>query len=239
MKTNCIIVDDEALAMEVLEGYINQIPGLHIAAKCKGAVEAREALSHYSVDIVFLDVQMPEISGIDFLRSLENPPIVILTTAHSDYALEGFNLDVTDYLLKPIRFDRFAKSIDRAIEQIELKRNSYLKPDDAEDFFFVKADHQLIKLRFDEIHYIEALADYVRIHTDEKRIVTLQTMKKMEDKLPPDRFIRVHRSFIVAVKRIKSVSGNKIEIGHEQKIPIGKNYKSSLFDYLNSNNLIS
>jgi DNA-binding LytR/AlgR family response regulator len=239
MKTNCIIVDDEPLALDVLEQYIQRIPELHIVARCNNAIEAREALSRHSIDLVFLDVQMPEVSGLEFIRSLENPPLIIITTAHPDYALEGFNLDVTDYLLKPVSFERFAKSAHKAIEQIELKRNANFRNMEEDGFFFVKADQKLVKLRFDDIFFVEALADYVKIHTNEKRIVTLQTMKKMEEKLPSDQFIRVHRSYIVCIKKIKAVSGNKIEINSDFKIPIGKNYKTSLFNYLITNNMIN
>ncbi len=240
MKLNCLIVDDEPLAQDVIESHLQKDPELALLRKCHNALEAREALRNLPVDIIFLDIQMPEISGIDFLRSLEEPPLVIITTAHPNYAVEGFNLDAVDYLLKPVSHERFSKAIKKARDMYQMKHHvpSHGLPTEDDDHIFVKADQKLVKLRYDDIWYIEALADYVKIHTNEKRIVTLQTMKKMEERLPNDKFIRVHRSFIVGVDKIKSVSGNKIELG-EQQIPIGKNYKSSLYDYLNTNNILN
>ncbi|MHB1277916.1 MAG: LytR/AlgR family response regulator transcription factor [Bacteroidia bacterium] len=240
MKLNCIIVDDEPLAQDVIESYLESEQDIQLLRKCQNAIEAREALKTLPVDLIFLDIQMPEISGIDFLRSLESPPMVIFTTAHPNFAVEGFNLDAVDYLMKPISIDRFKKAVKKARELYQMKHQplSFSMPVEGEDHFFVKADQKLVKLRYDDIHYVEALADYVKIHTNEKRIITLQTMKKMEERLPSDRFIRVHRSFIVRIGEIKSISGNKIELG-EQQIPIGKNYKSSLYEYLYANNILN
>lgn len=240
MKLNCIIVDDEPLAQDVIESYLESEQDIQLLRKCQNAIEAREALKTLPVDLIFLDIQMPEISGIDFLRSLESPPMVIFTTAHPNFAVEGFNLDAVDYLMKPISIDRFKKAVKKARELYQMKHQplTFSMPGEGEDHFFVKADQKLVKLRYDDIHYVEALADYVKIHTNEKRIITLQTMKKMEERLPSDRFIRVHRSFIVRIGEIKSISGNKIELG-EQQIPIGKNYKSSLYEYLYANNILN
>lgn len=240
MKLNCIIVDDEPLAQDIIESYLESEPDIALIRKCQNALEAREALKNLSVDLLFLDIQMPEISGIEFLRSLKSPPMVIFTTAHPNYAVEGFNLDAVDYLMKPISLDRFKKAVKKARELYQMKHQpvSFSLPAEEDDHFFVKADQKLVKLRYDDIHYVEALADYVKIHTNEKRIITLQTMKKMEERLPRDRFIRVHRSFIVRIGEIKSISGNKIELG-EQQIPIGKNYKSSLYEYLYANNILN
>lgn len=240
MKLNCIIVDDEPLAQDVIESYLESERDIQLLRKCQNALEAREALKTLQVDLLFLDIQMPEISGIDFLRSLESPPMVIFTTAHPNYAVEGFNLDAVDYLMKPISKERFNKAVKKARELYTMKNQpvSTGLPAEEDDHFFVKADQKLLKLRYDDVHYVEALADYVKIHTDEKRIITLQTMKKMEERLPSDRFIRVHRSFIVRIGKIKSISGNKIELG-DQQIPIGKNYKSSLYEYLYANNILN
>ncbi|MBI1222699.1 MAG: response regulator [Bacteroidetes bacterium] len=240
MKLNCIIVDDEPLAQDVIESYLESEQDIQLLRKCQNALEAREALKSLQVDLLFLDIQMPEISGIDFLRSLESPPMVIFTTAHPNYAVEGFNLDAVDYLMKPISKERFTKAVKKARELYQLKNQPVTTglPAEDDDHFFVKADQKLVKLRYDDVHYVEALADYVKIHTDEKRIITLQTMKKMEERLPSDRFIRVHRSFIVRIGKIKAISGNKIELG-DQQIPIGKNYKSSLYEYLYANNILN
>lgn len=238
MKLNCLIVDDEPLAQDVLEAYLAEEPELNLVRKCSNALEAREALKNLDVDLIFLDIQMPEISGIDFLKSLENPPMVILTTAFPNYAVEGFNLDAVDYLLKPIPEDRFKKAIAKVKDLYLMRHPENSKNTEEDDHIFVKADQKLVKLKYDDIFYVEALADYVKIHTFEKRIITLQTMKKMEERLPSDRFIRVHRSFIVGIGKIKSISGNKIELD-QQQIPIGKNYKNSLYDYLYSNNILN
>jgi DNA-binding LytR/AlgR family response regulator len=237
MKINCLIVDDEPLAGEVIESYIDQDPLLYLVQKCSNALEASEAIKNGQIDLIFLDIHMPEISGIDFIKSLENPPLVVFTTAHPDYAVDGFNLDAVDYLLKPVSADRFRKAVRKAQEMLSLRQSSRELPA-SDDYLFVKADQKLVKLRYEDIQYVEALADYVKIHTAEKRIITLQTMKKMEEKLPKDKFIRVHRSFIVGIGKIKSISGNKIELG-QQQIPIGKNYKSTLYNYLYSNNILN
>jgi len=240
MKLNCLIVDDEPLAQDVLESYVKSEKDLHLVRKCQNALEAREAMRTAEIDLIFLDIQMPEISGIDFLKSLENPPMVIFTTAFPNYAVDGFNLDAVDYLLKPISEDRFKKAMKKVADLYAMRHpqeRNHQEGDD--DHIFVKADQKLVKLRYDEIDYIEALADYVKIHTaDDRRVITLQTMKKMEQRLPSDRFIRVHRSYIVGIRKIKSVAGNKIELKQEL-IPIGKNYKSNLFDYLQTNNILN
>lgn len=240
MTLNCLIIDDEPLAQDVIESYMGEEKDLVLVRKCQNALEAREALKSHQIDLIFLDIQMPEISGIDFLKSLENAPLVIFTTAFPNYAVEGFNLDAVDYLLKPISQDRFKKAVKKARELYQMKHQPFPMgmPAEEDDHFFVKADQKLVKLRYDDIYYVEALADYVKIHTNDKRIITLQTMKKMEERLPSNKFIRVHRSFIVGIGKIKSVSGNKIELA-EQQIPIGKNYKSSLYDYLYANNILN
>lgn len=240
MKLNCLIVDDEPLALDVLEQHVKKAGQLNLLGRCNNAIEALEIMNQNPVDLLFLDIQMPEVTGIDFVKSLTQPPVIVFTTAYQHYALEGYDLNVTDYLLKPISFDRFMKAVQRAEEIIQLKKQSEDKTsgeDEDEGYFFVKSDQKLVKLRYSEISFIEALADYVKIHTHEKRIITLQTMKKMEEKLPADKFIRVHRSYIVSIDKIKAVSGSKIEVDG-QEIPIGKNYKESLFNYLYSNNIL-
>jgi len=223
-----IIVDDEPLALQVLENYIEKLPEVELVAKCENAIEANEILNREKIDLICLDIKMPQISGIDFLKSLKNPPHVIFTTAFSNYALESYNLDVTDYLLKPISFDRFFKAINKVIESINNAKNE--SPND-DDYFYVKADKKLIKIKYEDIIYIEGLKDYVIIRKNNTRVVTLQTMKSLDEKLPSNQFIRVHRSFIVNVNKINSIMGNMIEViekGKEKLIPIGKNYKEVL-----------
>lgn len=224
-----LIVDDEPLALQVLESYINQLPDVELVAKCKNAIEANKVLNSKEVDLICLDIKMPQISGIDFLKSLKNPPMVIFTTAFSNYALESYNLDVIDYLLKPIPFDRFLKAINKVTEKMNTQNAEASIQDD--DYFYVKADKKLIKVKYDDIIYIEGLKDYVIIKKVNSRIITLQTMKSLDAKLPSKQFKRVHRSFIVNVEKINSIMGNMIEVfekGKEKLIPIGKNYKEGL-----------
>ncbi len=235
---NVILVDDEPLAQEVVETHISKFPSLHLVAKCSNAVEALHALQQNDIDLMFLDIQMPQISGIDFLKTLPNPPKVILTTAFSEYAMDGYDLNVVDYLLKPISFDRFAKAVNKAISQ-ESKASDQEpvgSSKDSADYIFVKADKKLIKIHFNDIFYIEGLKDYVILHTPTGRVVTLQTMKSLETKLPQDLFMRIHRSYIVNLGNITIIEGNTIQIG-KKIIPIGKNYKDTLLEMVNQNRL--
>ena len=224
-----LIVDDEPLALQVLESYINQLPDVELVAKCENAIEANKVLNSEEIDLICLDIKMPQISGIDFLKSLKNPPMVIFTTAFSNYALESYNLDVIDYLLKPIPFDRFLKAINKVTEIMNTQNGEASTTDD--DYFYVKADKKLIKIKYEDIIYIEGLKDYVIIKKVNSRVITLQTMKSLDAKLPSKQFKRVHRSFIVNVEKINSIMGNMIEVfekGKEKLIPIGKNYKEGL-----------
>ncbi|MDX1409064.1 MAG: LytTR family DNA-binding domain-containing protein, partial [Saprospiraceae bacterium] len=221
---NVIIVDDEPLALDVLETYIENVPEMHLVGKCTNALEANELIRKEDVDLLFLDIQMPQITGIEFLKSLANPPMVIFTTAYSNYALEGFELNALDYLLKPISLDRFMKAVNKALEQHDLMHNDGGTSASAdEDFFFVKADKKLVKVRYKDILYIEGLKDYVIIRLEEGRVITLQTMKSLEEKLPASLFRRVHRSYIVALDKINALVGNMIELtekGQAKHIPV-------------------
>jgi len=234
----CLAVDDEPLALDILEGYVNKMPDMELVGKCSNALEASEFLKNHKVDLMFLDIQMPEITGLEFMRSLAHPPLVIFCTAYSDFAVEGFELNAIDYLLKPIAFDRFNKSIERAREYISLKKTDIVEAPDLEnDHIFIKSNQKQIKLSYDQIYYVEAFADYVKLYTNEKRYITLQTMKNMELKLPKDKFIRVHRSFIVGLKYITSFNSSELEIG-SVKIPVGKNYKDEFLVKLRSGNIL-
>ena len=232
-----LIVDDEPLALEILENYIDKIPDLELVTKCSNAIEANDVLQNHNVDLLFLDIQMPQMTGIELLNSLSNPPKVILTTAYEEYAVEGFNLNVVDYLLKPIALDRFMKSVNKAKEILSKGHSENLTQ---EDFFFVKADKKLVKIHYAEILYIEGLKDYVIIKKEEGRVIALQTMKSLESKMPSKLFMRVHRSYIVNINRIKAVVGNSIELiegGQTKSIPIGKNYKDELISIIESSKL--
>lgn len=244
---NVIIVDDEPLAQDVLETYVEKVPDLHLVKKCSNALEANETLKTEEVDLMFLDIQMPQLTGIDFLKSLVNPPIVIFTTAYPNYAIEGFELNALDYLLKPISLDRFMKAVNKATEQINIQRkisdNEGSSAPDAkatEDFTFVKADKKLVKVNYDNVIYIEGLKDYVIIRQDDDRVITLQTMKSLESKLPTEIFRRIHRSYIVNLNRINAIVGNMVEViekGKAKHLPIGKNYREELLEIINKNRL--
>lgn len=232
-----IIVDDEPLALDVLETYIEQMPNVELVQKCENALEANEALNNHDVDLMFLDIQMPQITGVDFLKSLKNPPAVIFTTAYPEYAVEGFELDATDYLLKPISLDRFMKAVNKVSEKTgDTPGNNSGVVEMEGDFIFVKADKKLIKVDFNDIIYIEGLKDYVIIRQEAGRVITLQTMKSLEKKLPDTIFKRVHRSYIVNIHKINAVVGNMLEVtekGATKHLAIGKNYREELLKIIN------
>lgn len=220
----CIIVDDEPLAQEVLENYVQRIGGeLHLVKKCSNALDAFQSLHDEKIDLLFLDIQMPVIDGLSFLKSLKNPPAVILTTAYPNHAIEGFELDVVDYLLKPISFERFLKAVNKVMDQ----RKAIINGEDMTDYMFVKVDSKLVKVNYADIVYIEGMKDYLKIFVKERPLVVHQTMKKIEDLLPRNKFIRVHKSYIVSINAVNSIVGNFIEINGKE-IPIGANYKDHL-----------
>ena len=197
---NAIIVDDEPLALDILESYIEKIPNINLLQRCDSAVEAFEIVRSGEVDLMFLDIQMPQMTGIEFLKSLKNPPLVVFTTAYSEYALDGYDLNVLDYLLKPIPFDRFMTAVNKAFDQLGPADTPAVSAEDAKDFIFVKSDKKLVKVRYADILYIEGLKDYVIIRmTGGNRVITLQTMKSLEAKMPLDKFKRIHRSYIVGL----------------------------------------
>jgi len=233
---NVIIVEDEPLAQEILESYVAKMPQLKLLAKCANAIEASNALKEHDVDLIFLDIQMPQITGIEFLKSLSNPPLTIFTTALPNYAVEGFELDAVDYLVKPIPLERFMKAVGKAEEILARDISSNLG-NDGEDFIFVKSDKKLIKIKYDDIIYIEGLKDYVIIRMANSKVITLQTMKSLEAKLPDNLFKRIHRSYIVAIDKIDALVGNSIEVtekGASKIIPVGKNYKDDILKIINS-----
>lgn len=230
-KLKCIVVDDEPLAQEVLERYLQNIREIEVVTTCSNALEAFEVLNNEAIDLMFLDISMPVISGLDFLRSLHKAPAVIITTAHPDYALQGYDLDVVDYLVKPVSMERFMKAVNKAIERVRLPlpMARVAQP----DYMFVKSDQKLIRINFADIHYIEGMKDYVKIFTNEKMIVTLHTMKFFEANLPSDQFIRIHKSYIANSSSIKSISGNELEL-HQSRLPIGSSYKENLMKMIHS-----
>lgn len=228
-KLKCIIVDDEPLAQEVIERHLANIREIELVKICSNALEAFEVLHTEHIDLMFLDISMPVISGIDFLRSLRKAPSVIITTAYPDYAIQGFELDVVDYLVKPVSLERFMKGVYKAIERIKANNPSpALETKTTKvDYMFVKSDQKLIKIRFSDIDYIEGMKDYVKIYTSEKMIVTLHTMKYFESNLPSGNFMRIHKSYIANLDATKSISGNELEL-KSIRLPIGSSYKEIL-----------
>ena len=235
---NCIALDDEPLALDIIEAYVKKHPELNLVTRCNNAEEATEILKNHPIDLMFLDIQMPGINGLNFIRSLEQKPLFMFTTAYSEYAIDGFELDAIDYLLKPIAYDRFEKAVEKAKEYYSIKNNLDVTESDLEnEYIFVKANQQRVKLSYGEILYVEAFADYVKIFLNDRKIVTLQTMKKMESKLPKDICSRVHRSFIVNRKAVESFSTSICEI-NGVKIPVGKSYKNDFVQLMKSNPIL-
>ncbi|MBV6443082.1 MAG: DNA-binding response regulator [Haliscomenobacteraceae bacterium CHB4] len=240
---NVLIVDDEPLALDVLETYIAQMSDLRLVKRCSNALEANEALKSHDIDLMFLDIQMPQLTGIDFVKTLSKPPMIVFTTAYPNYAIQGFDLNALDYLLKPISLERFVKAVNKAVEHADMAQrdnNASNQHYDGQEFFFVKADKKLVKVNFDDIIYIEGLKDYVIIRLVQGRVITLQTMKSLEDKLPQGRFKRIHRSYIVAMDKITAIEGNMVEVQEKDKpklLPIGKNYRDELLEMIDKNRL--
>lgn len=227
----CLVVDDEELARTLLSNFIGRLPSLELAASCANPLEAMVVLQQQSIDLLFLDIQMPDLTGIEFLRTLPRKPIVIFTTAYAEYALEGYALDVTDYLLKPFSFERFLQAVNKAIALLQAKANTgaavAVDTVSAKDYILVKADHKMHRLRFDDILYIQSMREYAAFYTAAGRILSLSSLKNLEEALPPERFIRIHKSYIVAISKIDTLEGNMVQIGKE-KLPVGANYKEEL-----------
>ncbi len=229
MPIKILLVDDEYLALNLLENYIQQLPDLEIVRKVKSPLEALEVLNGQPVDLLFLDIQMPMLSGNNLLKSLPDPPLTIFTTAYDSYALEAFDLNVVDYLLKPFSFERFVQAVQKARPLLQKTANEVPEPisNSDPDFFTIKVDGAIRKVHYDDILYIEGLKEYVRIVCTQERLVTLERLKNLETALPPGRFLRVHKSFIVAVDKVRALEGNQLEIG-TQKIPISRNRRDEV-----------
>lgn len=233
MKLNCVIIEDEPLARNLLSDYVNKVPSLKLVQAFGNPLEALELLRTQPIDILFLDVQMPQLTGISLLKVLQNKPMVILTTAYSEYALEGYELDVADYLLKPVTFERFLKSVDKVTQRLsgESKQTVVAETQATPDYVFVKDGTKSVKVMLDEILYVEGLKDYVTIHTRQQKITTLQRMKTLEEQLPAEKFIRIHNSFIIAVRAIDVVQKNEVQIG-PALLPIGDTYRKAFREFI-------
>jgi DNA-binding LytR/AlgR family response regulator len=227
----CIIVDDEPLAIEIMESYVQKVEQLQLKGSFRNAVSAFSFLQSNPVDLIFLDIQMPKLTGIDFLKTLKNPPKVIFTTAYRDYALDGFELEVVDYLLKPIPFDRFLKAVSRVMPQPANTSAVSIAAETGEQPIFFRVDKKMVKVNVNDILYIESVKDYVKVKTQSKEITTQQKISYLEESLPKNLFLRIHRSFIVAINKIESYSATEIDIGNTQ-LPIGRNYKNDVLKVL-------
>ncbi|WP_103867446.1 LytTR family DNA-binding domain-containing protein [Aquimarina sp. I32.4] len=223
----CIIADDEPIARQILENYIDSIPNLEIVASCKNAFEVLEILQKRTVDLLFLDINMPKLSGLSLLKTMQQKPDVIITTAYPEYALEGFELAVTDYLLKPFSLERFLQAVNKVKQnQVVSKEEIVTSKEEIQDFIFVKSDKKIIKLSFEDINYVEAYGNYTKIYAD-TMILTPQTLSDFLSKLP-DYFIRIHKSFIINFNKLKLIDGNQIILENEVKLTIGKSYRKDV-----------
>lgn len=240
MNLRCIIIDDEPLALDLLEDDISKIPFLKLTHKFQSPFEALPLLKTGQVDLIFLDIQMPDITGLEFLKSLETKPLVIFTTAYDQYALDGYELDVIDYLLKPIPFDRLLKAAGKAQDFFVARNSIQSASRNSEmsypDYIFVKSGYDILKININDILFIEGLKDYVKIFVPPHPILTLMNLKSIVDKLPLNKFVRVHRSYIVALEKIKAIRKNKIIID-DKEIPIGEHYKDAFYQIIHDRNL--
>jgi len=232
MKLKCLIIDDEPLAIKVIEQHIAHVDLLEVVGTCDRAADAFTLLKTKAVDLIFLDIKMPGLTGIDLLKTLQNPPAVIFTTAYRDYAIEGYELNAVDYLLKPIPFDRFLKAVNKFINQNKSQSTGIAPANNDEDHIFIKGNKKVHKVLLKDIFYIESLKDYVKIHTNDKTIVAKYALNTLEENLNATDFIRIHRSFIIGIKHISGFTANSIEI-QDKELPIGRMYNMQVFEKLN------
>jgi len=233
-KIRCLIVDDEPLAIKLVKTHVEKISSLELVATCKNALQAMDLLRRQNVDLMFLDIEMPEITGLEFLKTISHPPKVIFTTAYRQYAAEGFDLDVIDYLLKPISFERFIRAINRYFERVEKETRGTLPAGvipHEERFIYIYDNKKTFKIYLRDILFIEGAGEYVKVHTTEKIFLSREPMHEMESKLPKGQFIRIHKSFIVSVSRITAFSAASIHI-RNLELPIGRSYKDAVYKAL-------
>ncbi|RIJ49119.1 DNA-binding response regulator [Maribellus luteus] len=229
----CLIIDDEPIAIRVIRKHLAAFTDFAVVAECNNALEAMRILSKEKVDLLFCDIQMPQLTGVDFIRSLSHPPKVIFTTAYRDYAIEAFELQVVDYLLKPISFERFARAIQHFLDQQSLPEKTggnTAAPKEA-DFIFLKADKKHYKVNLTDVLYFESLGDYVIAHTSTQKIITKERISHLQESLPPDRFLQIHRSFIISISKIETVGPGFVEI-KGKKLPVGRNYRPQLNNWM-------
>lgn len=233
----CIIIDDEPLALQQMEVFLKKISYMELVASCQSAEDARMLLEKEKIDVMFCDINLPELNGLEFVKSLDNPPMVVFTTAYSEYAVKGFELNAVDYLLKPFGFDEMMRAAEKVRNRYEAQRKlQEVSQIDEDDAIFLKTEYKIVRINIGNIRYVEAMSEYLRIYLDDnaRPIIVLLSMKKMEERLPAGSFMRVHRSYIVNLKKIKEVSRNRIVLGDDIDIPIGDSYRDQFNAYINS-----
>jgi DNA-binding LytR/AlgR family response regulator len=223
MQLNCLIVDDEPLSQDVIIDFVNDCPELKLSGICKNAIEAGKIISDEKIDVLFLDINMPKLSGLGFVKSLKEPPLVVFITAYPEFAVEGFEVDAVDYLLKPVSFERFRTSVNRILERFSAKTENKATP----EHIMVKADKKAFRLAFDDILFLEAQGDYVKFITTEKSLLVHGTMKEFISQLPEDRFERIHKSYVISLSKVVYLEGNQVKIG-DFKLPVSINFKEQL-----------
>ena len=236
MTLECLIIDDEPLARKGLEEYVKEIQFLHWVGSCENALKAATCMNQRKVDLIYLDIHLPKLTGIDFLKTLKNPPLTILTTAYSDYALEGYTLDVIDYLVKPIPFGRFLKASQKALDFFQLKTNATTDHEQKPDYFFVRCDRKFEKVYFREVSYVEGLQNYIIIHVGDRKLITYMTMMGLENQLPKDQFLKVHKSFVISIRHVKAIEGDEIII-ENSRIPISRTLREQVLNQILGNSL--
>jgi DNA-binding LytR/AlgR family response regulator len=236
MKLNCLIIDDEPFARKGLEEYVREIDFLNCVGSCENPLKAATYLNAEKIDLMYLDIQMPKISGIDFLKTLKNQPLTIFTTAFSDYALEGYSLDVIDYLLKPITFERFLKASQKALEFFQLKGRTDQSDVQVADYFFVRCDRKFEKVFFRDVSYVEGMQNYAVIHVGDKKLITYITLTSLENQLPGDQFLKVHKSFLINVPHVKAIEGDEI-IMENARVPISRSLREQVVQRILGNHL--
>ena len=231
-----LAIDDEPLALQQLARYIEQIPYLDLVAECQSAVEARHIIEEETIDAVFVDINMPDLNGMDFVRSLSAPPMVVFTTAYSEYAIEGFKVNAIDYLLKPFGLDDFKRAANKVKEQYDLRNTATVSSVDEDDALFLKTEYKVVRINIGDIRYVEGMSEYLRIYFDDrpKPLIVLLSMKKLEERLPSHTFMRIHRSYIINLRKIQEVNKNRVIMDADTYLPIGDMYKDTFNAYINS-----
>ncbi len=232
----CIAIDDEPLALKQISKYISQMPDLELVGSCQSAIEAQKLVSEGEIDAMFIDINMPDLNGLDFVRSLEQPPMVVFTTAYAEYALEGYKVNAVDYLLKPFGLEDMKKTTDKLKKQYDLINSAMVSGVDEDNAIYIKTDYKIVRIEISSIRYIEAMSEYLRIYTEDspKALVALLSMKRMDEHLKNHKFMRIHRSYIINLRKIKEVSRSHVSLDAETSLPIGDMYKEAFNAYISA-----